>query len=86
MALRLRIVLHLKIRYGARNWKLASHDRPPPTMASSRSPPATGERDAIVAALEQADSAIARAAELLGMGRTTLWRKLEQYGLTSGAS
>ena len=47
---------------------------------------ADGERDAIVAALEQTDGAIARAAELLGMGRTTLWRKLKQYGLTSDAS
>ena len=47
---------------------------------------ADDERDAIVAALEQTDGAIARAAELLGMGRTTLWRKLKQYGLTSDAS
>jgi DNA-binding NtrC family response regulator len=47
------------------------------------------ERDGIIAALEQTDGAIARAAELLGMGRTTLWRKLKQYGLmnrTSSAS
>jgi two-component system, NtrC family, response regulator HydG len=43
---------------------------------------ANDERDAIVAALEQTDGALARAAELLGMGRTTLWRKLKQYGLT----
>jgi len=47
---------------------------------------ADDERDAIVAALEQTDGAIARAAELLGMGRTTLWRKLKQYGLTGDAS
>jgi two-component system response regulator HydG len=47
---------------------------------------ADDERDAIVAALEQTDGAIARAAELLGMGRTTLWRKLKQYGLTERAS
>ena len=47
---------------------------------------ADDERDAIVAALEQTDGAITRAAELLGMGRTTLWRKLKQYGLTNGAS
>jgi transcriptional regulator of acetoin/glycerol metabolism len=47
---------------------------------------ADDERDAIVAALEQTDGAIARAAELLGMGRTTLWRKLKQYGLTSETS
>ena len=47
---------------------------------------ADDERDAILAALEQTDGAIARAAELLGMGRTTLWRKLKQYGLTSETS
>ena len=47
---------------------------------------ADDERDAIVAALEQTDGAIARAAELLGMGRTTLWRKLKQYGLTNEPS
>ena len=46
---------------------------------------ADDERDAIVAALEQTDGAVTRAAELLGMGRTTLWRKLKQYGLMSGA-
>ena len=39
------------------------------------------ERDTIVAALEQTDGVLTRAAELLGMGRTTLWRKLKQYGL-----
>jgi DNA-binding NtrC family response regulator len=44
------------------------------------------ERDAIVAALAQTDGAISRAAELLGMGRTTLWRKLRQYGLMNRAS
>jgi DNA-binding NtrC family response regulator len=44
------------------------------------------ERDAIVAALERTDGAISRAAELLGMGRTTLWRKLKQYGLMNRAS
>ena len=47
---------------------------------------ADDERDAIVAALEQTDGAITRAAELLGMGRTTLWRKLKQYGLMNGMS
>ena len=39
------------------------------------------ERAAIVAALEEADGVRTRAAELLGMGRTTLWRKMKQYGL-----
>jgi two-component system response regulator HydG len=47
---------------------------------------ADDERGAIVAALEQTDGALAKAAELLGMGRTTLWRKLKQYGLTSNTS
>jgi len=39
------------------------------------------ERAAIVDALERADGIRSRAAELLGMGRTTLWRKMKQYGL-----
>jgi DNA-binding NtrC family response regulator len=43
---------------------------------------ADDERDAIVAALAQTGGALAQSAELLGMGRTTLWRKLRFYGLT----
>jgi DNA-binding NtrC family response regulator len=43
---------------------------------------ATDERDAIVAALAQTGGALAQSADLLGMGRTTLWRKLRFYGLT----
>jgi DNA-binding NtrC family response regulator len=42
----------------------------------------SAERDAIVAALAQTGGALAQSAELLGMGRTTLWRKLKFYGLT----
>jgi two-component system response regulator HydG len=42
------------------------------------------ERSAIVAALEHSDGGITRAAELLGMGRTTLWRKLKAYGIAAG--
>ena len=42
----------------------------------------SSERDLIEAALVRAGGARARAAELLGMGRTTLWRKLKQYGWT----
>jgi DNA-binding NtrC family response regulator len=41
------------------------------------------ERAAIASALEQTGGALAHSAELLGMGRTTLWRKLKLYGLTS---
>ena len=39
------------------------------------------ERAMIQAALEACDGVLSRAAERLGMGRTTLWRKLKQYGL-----
>jgi len=42
------------------------------------------ERAAIVAALAQTGGALAQSADLLGMGRTTLWRKLKLYGLTPG--
>ncbi|HUF70956.1 MAG TPA: sigma-54 dependent transcriptional regulator [Longimicrobiales bacterium] len=48
--------------------------------------PAADERDAIIAALEQADGVRSRAAELLGMGRTTLWRKMKQFGLDGNGS
>jgi two-component system response regulator AtoC len=41
------------------------------------------EREAIRAALELTDGAVTRAAELLGMGRTTLWRKMRALGLSS---
>jgi DNA-binding NtrC family response regulator len=41
------------------------------------------ERLAIVAALEHSGGALSRAAELLGMGRTTLWRKLKAYGISA---
>ena len=41
-----------------------------------------GERTrAALAALEQADGVRAKAARLLGMGRTTLWRKMKKYGI-----
>ena len=42
---------------------------------------ADAERDAIVAALEEAQGNRTRAAAALGMGRTTLWQKLKAYGL-----
>jgi DNA-binding NtrC family response regulator len=46
----------------------------------------TPEQEArrIRAALEQSDGVRSRAASLLGMGRTTLWRKMRQYGIESG--
>jgi DNA-binding NtrC family response regulator len=44
---------------------------------------AEDERSAIVAALEEAAGARARAADILGMSRTTLWRKMREHGLTT---
>jgi transcriptional regulator of acetoin/glycerol metabolism len=38
------------------------------------------ERSAILAALNETGNR-SRAAELLGVGRTTLWRKMKQYGI-----
>ncbi len=39
------------------------------------------ERQAIMAALDEADGVRTRAAEILGMSRTTLWRKMNEYGI-----
>ena len=44
----------------------------------------TAERDAIIRALDAASGNKSEAAELLGMGRTTLYRKLRQLGLDTG--
>ncbi|MEP6835069.1 MAG: sigma-54 dependent transcriptional regulator [Gemmatimonas sp.] len=41
-----------------------------------------GERQAILLTLAETGGALARSAELLGMGRTTLWRKLKGYGIS----
>ncbi|MEO8620793.1 MAG: sigma-54 dependent transcriptional regulator [bacterium] len=45
--------------------------------------PVDDELSAIQAALDETGGALGRSAELLGMGRTTLWRKLRRYGLTA---
>ena len=39
------------------------------------------EQEAIRAALDETDGVKSRAAEMLGMSRTTLWRKMKEYGL-----
>ena len=41
------------------------------------------ERTMILDALVQARGNRTRAAEILGWGRSTLWRKMKQYGLAS---
>jgi two-component system response regulator HydG len=44
-------------------------------------PDADAEREAIVHALEEAEGNRTKAAAALGMGRTTLWQKLKEYGI-----
>lgn len=39
------------------------------------------EREAVLAALDEAGGARSRAARILGMSRTTLWRKMKEYGI-----
>ena len=39
------------------------------------------ERSAIIAALRETGGSRSRAAELLGMSRTTLWRRMREFGL-----
>jgi DNA-binding NtrC family response regulator len=51
----------------------------PPRRYQAKDPEA--ERQAIVAALEEAAGNRTKAAAALGMGRTTLWQKLKEYGL-----
>jgi two-component system response regulator AtoC len=46
-----------------------------------RAEESTDERSAIAGALVQANGVRARAADLLGMSRTTLWRKMKEYDL-----
>jgi transcriptional regulator of acetoin/glycerol metabolism len=54
--------------------------RRPPSEARSRPLAPADERSAILAALNETGNR-SRAAELLGVGRTTLWRKMKQYGI-----
>lgn len=69
---------------------LAPHDRHASSQTAPTSPPSAAvhlsteeaaEAQRIAAALQQVRFRRDPAAELLGMSRTTLWRKMKQYGL-----
>ena len=55
--------------------------RPVESGKRYQAPNPDAEREAIREALELADGNRTRAAAALGMGRTTLWQKLKEYGL-----
>ena len=59
----------------------AADTRAPEAAKRYVAPDADAEREAILHALEEADGNRTRAAAALGMGRTTLWQKLKEYGL-----
>ncbi len=52
--------------------------RPPPGRAATARPLAELENDAILAALREHEGNRSRAADALGISRTTLWRKLRE--------
>ncbi len=53
----------------------------PPQEERYRAAEPEAEREAIEAALTEADGSRSKAAELLGMSRTTLWRRMKEFGL-----
>ncbi len=52
---------------------------PPPVERGAASSPEESERLRIIEALRLAGGQKSRAAELLGMSRTTLWRKMREH-------
>jgi DNA-binding NtrC family response regulator len=57
--------------------------RPTPAPTSAGGTLQGAERDTIMRALRDAEGNQTRAAEALGMGRNTLWRKMKKYGIES---
>jgi DNA-binding NtrC family response regulator len=53
---------------------------PAPSLESPQTLAET-ERILIIQTLERSGGSHSRAAEALGIGRTTLWRKLKEYGI-----
>jgi DNA-binding NtrC family response regulator len=61
--------------------EVEAEERGAETSRRYQAPDPEAEREAICLALEKADGNRTRAASALGMGRTTLWQKLKEYGL-----
>jgi transcriptional regulator of acetoin/glycerol metabolism len=59
----------------------AAHDSPAGPQKSMVIPLAEMEKQAIIHALEYTKGDRVMASHLLGIGRTTLYRKLKEYGL-----
>ena len=59
----------------------ATVDARPEAARRYQAPDSDAEREAIRSALEEANGNRTKAAAALGMGRTTLWQKLKEYGL-----
>jgi transcriptional regulator of acetoin/glycerol metabolism len=48
--------------------------------------PAGSEREQLLAALDEAGWNQSRAARILGMHRTTIWRKMKELGIEKGGA
>lgn len=66
---------------GTADARRSAEARAPEPAKRYVAPDAESEREAILQALEEAEGNRTRAAAALGMGRTTLWQKLKEYGL-----
>jgi DNA-binding NtrC family response regulator len=54
---------------------------PPPRTRKKRTPRAANDRDQLLELLQRFRGNRSRVAEELGVGRTTLWRKLRELGI-----
>jgi two-component system response regulator HydG len=66
---------------GAGDFPLTEPEKEPPAAAVDVSRLDTVEKAAIIRALERHKNNVSRAAEALGLTRTSLYRRMEKYGL-----